>query len=66
LKWGKSVYLIGSTTTTQGLHINAFLDGNAYAPGFKVSDDELAMLMIEHGEFYEEWNYQSRPNDQIV
>ena len=60
------VNLIGSTTTTQGLHIKAVLDENTYAPGIKVSDEELATLMIERDEFHGEWNYRLRPRDLHV
>lgn len=60
------VNLIGSTTTTQGLHIKAVLDENTYAPGIKVSDEELATLVIERDEFHGEWNYRLRPHDQHV
>ena len=60
------VNLIGGTTTTQGLHIKAVLDENRYAPGIKVSDEELATLVIERDEFHGEWNYQLRPRDLQV
>ena len=60
------VNLIGSTTTTLGLHINAVLDENTYAQGIKVSDEELATLLIERDEFHGEWNYRLRPHDQHV
>jgi len=60
------VNLIGSTTTIQGLHIKAELDENTYVPGIKVSDEELATLVIERDEFHGEWNYRLRPHDQHV
>jgi Rhodopirellula transposase DDE domain len=37
------VNLIGSTTTTTGLHVEAQLDTNSYATKLKVTDDELAL-----------------------
>ncbi|MHB8191434.1 MAG: ISAzo13-like element transposase-related protein, partial [Ferrimicrobium sp.] len=55
------VNLIGSTTTNQGLRIKATLDENTYAPGIKVSDEELATLAIERNDFHGEWNYRLRP-----
>ena len=58
------VNLIGSTTPHQGLHIKAALDENNYAPGIKVSDEELAPLAIERDEFHGEWNYRLRPRNQ--
>ena len=53
------VNLIGSTTT-QGIHIKAFLDENMCAPGIKVSDEELATQVIERDEFHGEWNCRLR------
>jgi transposase len=55
------VNLIGSTTTHAGLQIQAKLDENAYPPGIKVSDQELAALAIERDEFHGEWNYRLLP-----
>jgi transposase len=58
------VNLIGSTTTQEGLRIKATLDENVYAPGIKVSDEELATLAIERDEFHGEWNYRLKPHTQ--
>ena len=58
------VNLIGGTTTREGLRIKAALDENAYAPGIKVTDEELATLAIERDEFHGEWNYRLRPRNQ--
>ena len=55
------VNLIGSTTSTTGLRIQAALDERAYAAGIKVSDEELAGLAIERDEFHGEWNYRLMP-----
>jgi len=55
------VNLIGSTTTSNGLHIRAGLDENTYQKGIKVSDEELATLAIERDEFHGEWNYRLLP-----
>jgi len=55
------VNLIGSTTTETGLRIEAALDENTYAPGIKVSDEELASLAIERDPFHGEWNYRLKP-----
>ncbi len=60
------VNLIGNTTTKEGLRIKATLDENTYAPGIKVSDEELATLAIERNEFHGEWNYRLRPRDQHI
>jgi hypothetical protein len=55
------VNLIGNTTTTAGLRIQAQLDDRDYAAGVKVSDQELAALSLERDEFHGEWNYRLKP-----
>lgn len=55
------VNLIGDTTTTEGLRIQAQLDDRDYPPGVKVSDQQLAELAIERDEFHGEWNYRLKP-----
>ena len=60
------VNLIGSTTTQEGLRINAVLDEKLYRPGIKISDEELATLAIERDEFHGEWNYRVMPRSPIV
>lgn len=57
------VNLIGNTTTTEGLRIQAQLDDRDYPAGVKVSDQELAALAIERDEFHGEWNYRLKPRD---
>ena len=52
------VNLIGNTTTAAGLRIQAELDENTYQAGIKVSDQELAELVIEREDFHGEWNYK--------
>ena len=58
------VNLIGGTTTREGLHIKAALDEKIYTPGIKVSDEELATLLIERDEFHGEWNYRLMPRNR--
>ncbi len=55
------VNLIGNTTTTEGLRIQAQLDDRDYPAGIKVSDQELAALAIERDDFHGEWNYRIKP-----
>jgi transposase len=55
------VNLIGNTTTTAGLRIQAQLDDRDYPAGVKVSDQELAALALEPDEFHGEWNYRLKP-----
>jgi len=56
------VNLIGNTTTDSGLRIHAELDGNTYEAGIKISDQELATLVIERNNFHGEWNYKIMPH----
>jgi hypothetical protein len=56
--------LIGSTTTCEGLRIQAGLDENTYAKGIHVADEELASLAIERDLFHGEWNCRLLPRNQ--
>jgi transposase len=56
------VSLIGATTTTQGLRIQAVLDAGQYPTGIKVSNAEMQSLQIERAEFHGDWNYTIRPH----
>jgi transposase len=58
------VNLIGSTTTDSGLHIRSQLDENSYQAGIKVSNKELAELVIERDRFHGEWNYRFCPRGE--
>jgi hypothetical protein len=55
------VDLIAATTTTKGLKVKSKLDSNQYEKGLKVSDKELAKLMITKDIFHGEWNYKITP-----
>lgn len=57
------VNLIGSTTTTTGLHIEAGLDSNTYPIGIEVSDEEFAAVKIRPHSFHGEWNYTISPRE---
>lgn len=57
------VSLIGSTTTSTGLKINAALDPEQYAKGIKVTDEEVAQLNMLRDEFHGEWNYRFLPTN---
>lgn len=57
------VNLIGNTTTTEGLHIQAQLDEKDYPAGLKVSDQQLAALAMERDDFHGEWNYRLKRRD---
>jgi hypothetical protein len=51
------VQLIGSTTTSKGLRVQATLDRNNYAKGIKVNEADFEALVIDRHEFRGEWNY---------
>jgi hypothetical protein len=55
------VNLIGHTTTTTGLQIQAELDTHTYPTGLKVSDQDLAAVHITKATFHGEWNYMISP-----
>jgi len=55
------VNLIGKTTTTKGLHIEARIDTANYPTGFKVSDADMKELSLQREEFHGEWNYMLLP-----
>lgn len=57
------VNLIGNTTTSSGLRIQAQLDENIYEAGIKVTDQELADIMIDRDAFHGEWNYKIAPRN---
>jgi Rhodopirellula transposase DDE domain len=55
------VNLIASTTTQNGLHVEAAVDTEVYKTGVKVSDEEMAKLRLTPSEFHGEWNYTIAP-----
>ena len=55
------VNLIGSTTTREGLSIQAELDENEYQKGKKVSNEEINDIRIRRAKFHGEWNYVIAP-----
>jgi hypothetical protein len=55
------VQLIGNVRTAAGLVVKATLDTREYPTGIKVSDDEMADLLITRAPFHGEWNYTIHP-----
>jgi transposase len=55
------VDLIGATTTSTGLRVQAELDPGQYPTKVKVSDDELATVHLTPHAFHGEWNYTVTP-----
>jgi hypothetical protein len=58
------VNLIGSPTTPSGLPIKAALEGNAYTPGSKITDEGLATRAIGRDPFHGEGHYRWMPRDR--
>ena len=54
------VDLISATTTSTGLEVRCELDANPYPKGVAVSDDEMAALTVDYGE----WNDTIRPTNR--
>jgi transposase len=55
------INLIGSTRTSQGLEVHAWLDEREYPKGRKVSDAEFQELHIRRNKFQGDWNYEIHP-----
>jgi transposase len=58
------VNLIGSTKTKEGLEVHAWLDGEKYAKGRKVSASEFAEIHIRRNKFQGQWNYEIHPRNK--
>ena len=56
------VNLIANTKTKQGLKVRAKLDTNQYPSGIKITDEELAAVLLKPEKFHGEWNYNILPN----
>ena len=55
------VELIGHTSTTKSLRVEAELDENSYPLGVKISDNEMRSLNIVRNPWHGEWNYSLKP-----
>ncbi len=60
------VELIGATSTSSGLSIEAGLDDTIYEKGIKVSDEELSEVNLRKGRARPQWNYRIVPNYEIA
>jgi hypothetical protein len=60
------VSLIGATTTRTGLIVKAHLDTRRYDTGMKVTDAEMAKLLIIPHDFHGEWNYTVKPQRRPI
>jgi len=55
------VELISSTTTTKGLEVRAAIDNTEYETGIKVTDAELAAVLLKKSDTHGQWNYSITP-----
>lgn len=60
------VSLIGGTTTSKGLRVQAVLDTGKYPLGKKPSKQEMAALALKPAEFHGEWNYTFLPRPPLA
>lgn len=56
-----AVSLIGATTTTTGLTVNAVLDTGRYPTGIKIGDKIMKALPLTRHETHGQWNYTLTP-----
>ena len=57
------VNLIGSTRTTQGLEVHAWLDEHEYPKGRTVTAAEFDAINIRRNKFQGDWNYEIHPQE---
>ncbi len=57
------VNLIGSTRTDEGLEVHAWLDGQKYEKGRRITDQDFQEIAIKRNKFHGEWNYEIRPQN---
>lgn len=55
------VHLIAATTTAKGLSVTCRLDHRKYPTGRKVTDEEMATVLLKPRTFHGEWNYVIHP-----
>jgi hypothetical protein len=60
------VDLIGATTTSTGLTVQAVRDTGSYPTKIKVSDEALAAVHLKPHAFHAAWNYTISPKNAIV
>jgi len=56
------VELISATTTKAGLQVRAALDDTEYETGIKVSDAQLATVLLKKSNTHGQWNYSIKPH----
>jgi hypothetical protein len=59
------VHLIAATTTAKGLSVTCRLDHRKYPTGRKVTDEEMASVLLTTHTFHGEWNYVIHPKKKL-
>ncbi len=52
---------IRSTTTRQGLKVDAILNEKQYEKGIKISDEQINQINLEKHDVLPQWNYTIAP-----
>jgi transposase len=60
------IKLIAATTTKKGLVVQSQLDPTIYPSGLKISDEDIATILIQRDDFHGEWNYTISPRPSSV
>jgi len=55
------IELIGATTTTTGLTVQAQLDPNEYAKGTEVTAEQMRTIKLRPAKWHGDWNYTIKP-----
>lgn len=55
------VNLIAATKTRQALKVHCYLDRSKYPTELKVTDEQMAEILIRPASFHGEWNYSILP-----
>jgi transposase len=60
------VNLIGATTNTKGLKVQAHRDTGYYPLGVKITKAELAAVPLSRHDFHGDWNYTVHPHERAT
>ena len=60
------IELLSHTTTKEGLTVMAMVDQNIYPTGIKTSNEEMSKINMIQNEFYGEWNYMIKPQEEGI
>ena len=55
------INLIAATSTKKGLRVKSQLDTGTYPKGIKITDKQMAELLLKREDFHGDWNYSILP-----